>query len=378
MLKNILSGSDCANCKICCIFDKYDLWETPVLDDELKAKTAERFPDASFVRKGDGWIFRMSEAEDGLYYCPMLDSKTGCKLGDEKPFDCRIWPYRIMSLGGSRVISIASICPTMYKKPLEELCAELERDGLGEKIFAFADAHPYIVKPYEDGYPILKVEKSRVPKAKNADMQRLESQLAFLMEADKLKNIYRQTYTRTDDLPPMPENSNVTKPYPRRENDAEHSFSLALFTAVLAEYSNEPIDVPKTMKMVLVHDIVEIDAGDTYCYDAAGNFTKAERENAAAKRLFELLPAEQVEEYIGLWREFEERETPEARFAHVMDRIQPLLLNLSRDGLSWQEHGIHFGQVEKRMSVMADGSESLHSYMLKLLCAARDKGILPE
>ena len=112
------------------------------------------------------------------------------------------------------------------------------------------------------------------------NMDRLEAQLAFLMEADKLKNMYRQTYTRVDDLPPMPEGSNVAEPYPRKENDAEHSFSLALFTAVLAEYANEPIDVLKTMKMVLVHDIVEIDAGDTYCYDDAGNATKAEREKA--------------------------------------------------------------------------------------------------
>ena len=180
------------------------------------------------------------------------------------------------------------------------------------------------------------------------DIQRLEAQIAFLMEADKLKNIYRQTYTRMDDLPPMPENSNITKPYPRRENDAEHSYSLALFTAILAEYSNEPIDVLKTMKMVLVHDIVEIDAGDTYCYDAGGNTTKAEREIKAAERLFAILPEEQQAEYRGLWEEFEEQKTPESRFAAVMDRIQPLLLNLSREGLSWKEHGIHLHQVQKR------------------------------
>lgn len=210
------------------------------------------------------------------------------------------------------------------------------------------------------------------------DMSKLEEQLAFLMEADKLKNIYRQTYTRVDDLPPMPEGSNAAKPYPRRENDAEHSFSLALFTAVLAEYSNEPIDVLKTMKMVLVHDIVEIDAGDTYCYDAAGNETKAAREKAAAEKLFGLLPETQGKEFRGLWEEFELGETPEARFAAAMDRIQPLLLNLSRNGLSWKEHGIHFGQVEKRMAPIADGSKELHSFIHGLLEEARDKGILPE
>lgn len=210
------------------------------------------------------------------------------------------------------------------------------------------------------------------------DIQRLEAQIAFLMEADKLKNIYRQTYTRMDDLPPMPEDSNITDPYPRRENDAEHSYSLALFTAILAEYSNEPIDVLKTMKMVLVHDIVEIDAGDTYCYDANGNTTKADREIKAADRLFAILPKEQQAEYRGLWEEFEEQQTPEARFAAVMDRIQPLLLNLSREGLSWQEHGIHLHQVQKRNEHVGEGSKVLHKYILELLDDANKRGILPE
>lgn len=208
------------------------------------------------------------------------------------------------------------------------------------------------------------------------DRERFEQQLAFLMEADKLKNIYRQTYTRVDDLPPMPEGSNVKTPYPRRENDAEHSFSLALFAAVLAEYSNEPLDVLKTMKMVLIHDIVEIDAGDTYCYDSVGNSTKLERENAAAKRLFGLLPKDFEEEFFALWREFEERKTPESRFANAMDRIQPLLLNLSRDGISWQEHGIHYEQVAGRNASIKDGSKDISDYIFGLLDEARDRGIL--
>lgn len=210
------------------------------------------------------------------------------------------------------------------------------------------------------------------------DISRLEAQLAFLMEADKLKNIYRQTYTRVDDLPPMPEGSNVTAPYPRKENDAEHSFSLALFTAILAEYSNEPVDVLKTIKMVLVHDIVEIDAGDTYCYDDAGNTTKADREKRASERLFGLLPKEQETEFRSLWEEFEERKTPEAKFAAVMDRIQPLLLNLSRDGISWQEHGIHLHQVQNRNKLVAEGSQSLSDYIFALLDDANKRGILPD
>lgn len=210
------------------------------------------------------------------------------------------------------------------------------------------------------------------------DKERFKRQLAFLMEADRLKNIYRQTYTRVDDLPPMPEDSNVTKPYPRRENDAEHSFSLALFTAVLAEYSNESLDVLKTMKMVLIHDIVEIDAGDTYCYDSAGNATKSERENAAAKRLFGLLPKDFEEEFFALWREFEERKTPESKFAAAMDRIQPLLLNLSRDGISWKEHNIHYEQVAGRNASLKDGSKDIAEYIFSLLDNARDSGILPD
>lgn len=210
------------------------------------------------------------------------------------------------------------------------------------------------------------------------DLKRLEAQLSFLMEADKLKNMYRQTYTKVDDLPPQPEGSNVTEPYPRRENDAEHSFSLALFTAVLAEYSNQPIDVLKTMKMVLVHDIVEIDAGDTYCYDADANSTKRERELLAAERLFGLLPDEQQAEYRALWDEFEAGQTAEARFAAAMDKIQPLLLNLSRNGLSWQQHGIHLHQVQKRCEKLCDGSEELHEYIFGLLSDANERGILPD
>lgn len=210
------------------------------------------------------------------------------------------------------------------------------------------------------------------------DLQRLEAQLSFLMEADRLKNIYRQTYTKVDDLPPQPDTSNVTKPYPRRENDAEHSFSLALFTAVLAEYSNEPIDVLKTMKMVLVHDIVEIDAGDTYCYDEAAKTTKRERELRAADRLFGLLPDEQQAEYRALWDEFEAGNTPEARFAAVMDRIQPLLLNLSRNGLSWQQHGIHLHQVQERNERLCEGSREIHEYIFGLLRDANERGILPD
>ena len=151
----------------------------------------------------------------------------------------------------------------------------------------------------------------------------LEKQLAFIMELDKIKNITRQTYISDGS---------------RKENDAEHSWHLALMCFVLAEYSNEPIDVLKTMKMVLMHDVIEIDAGDTYAYDVEGNKTKRERELRAAERIYAILPDEQAKEYRALWDEFEAMETPEAKFANVLDKLQPLLLPLPRDA-----RGLHKG-----------------------------------
>ena len=139
---------------------------------------------------------------------------------------------------------------------------------------------------------------------------RLEKQLRFILEADKSKQVFRQTYL-----------SDGT----RKENDAEHSWHLALMCALLSEYANEPIDVAKTMIMVLIHDLIEIDAGDTYAYDEAGNATKRERELKAADRIFKLLPDDQAAWLRGLWEEFEEAETPEARFALALDKVQPVL-----------------------------------------------------
>lgn len=159
MLKKILKGSDCASCRICCVFDRYDLWETPLIDEKLYEKIRSEFPETEFVSKGDARLMKMSEDADGLYYCPMLDRSSGCRLGDEKPFDCRIWPYRIMELGGKQVISIASICPSMFNKPLSELTGFLDESGLAEEIFRYADSFPEAVKPYEAGYPILKVRE---------------------------------------------------------------------------------------------------------------------------------------------------------------------------------------------------------------------------
>ena len=210
--------------------------------------------------------------------------------------------------------------------------------------------------------------------------ERLKKQLEFLLTLDKLKNVYRQTYILCDDLPQgskeFDDNFKEKKPLPRRENDAEHSFSLAIAAAVLAEYSNEPVDVAKVMKMVLVHDAVEIYAGDTYCYDDEGAKTKEAREKAAAEKIFGTLPEEQSAEYRALWDEFERNDTPEARFSNAMDRIQPLLLNYSREGYSWKEHGVNSSQVRKRFDKVKDGSAELGKMVDDLLEKAIENGFL--
>ena len=174
--------------------------------------------------------------------------------------------------------------------------------------------------------------------------ERLKKQMEFILEVDKIKYIGRQTYLSDGE---------------RKENDAEHSWHLALMTALLSEHANEKINVIKTMLMVLVHDIVEIDAGDTYAYDAAGNATKRERELKAAKRIFHLLPEDQAEELFQLWEEFEACETPEAKFAHSMDNIQPIMLNDATGGKAWRAHQVKKSQVEKRQESTRAGSETI-------------------
>lgn len=210
--------------------------------------------------------------------------------------------------------------------------------------------------------------------------ERLKKQLEFLLTLDKLKNVYRQTYILCDDLPQgskeFDDNFKEKKPLPRRENDAEHSFSLAIAAAVLAEYSNEPVEISKVMKMVLVHDAVEIYAGDTYCYDDEGAKTKEAREKAAAEKIFGTLPEEQAAEYRALWDEFERNDTPEARFSNAMDRIQPLLLNYSREGYSWKEHGVNSSQVRRRFDKVKDGSAELGKMVDNLLDKAIENGFL--
>lgn len=183
-------------------------------------------------------------------------------------------------------------------------------------------------------------------------MTDFEKQIQFIMELDKIKKIGRQTYL-----------SDAS----RKENDAEHSWHLALMAFVLADYSNELIDVLKTMKMVLLHDVIEIDAGDTYAYDTEANKTKRERELKAADRIFGLLPEAQKSEYRGLWDEFEAMETPESKFANMLDKVQPLLLNDASGGKSWAEHGVQISQVLKRDERVHEGSEEIWAYAKSIL-----------
>lgn len=192
-------------------------------------------------------------------------------------------------------------------------------------------------------------------------MERLEKQLSFLMELDKQKEIIRQTYLASGS---------------RKETDAEHAWHMALMCMILSEYANEPIDVAKTMMMVLTHDLVEIDAGDTYAYDAVGNQSKKERELKAAERIYGILPEEQGSYLRSLWDEFEEMQTPEAKFANMLDKIQPVLLNHASKGKSWEEHGVHIEQILKRNARTHEGSEVLWKYIEEILQENVEKGLI--
>lgn len=193
------------------------------------------------------------------------------------------------------------------------------------------------------------------------DRERLEKQLAFALEIDKEKNIFRQTHLSNSG---------------RSENDAEHAWHMAVMIYLLKEYANEEFDLAKAMMMALVHDIVEIDAGDTYAYDAEGLATQAEREAAAAERIFGILPEDQKNELKGLFEEFDACETPEARFAKVMDNLQPFMLNNSNEGMDWKEHGVCKSQVYKRNKRTSSGSEEIWKYMQEVIDKNVEKGSL--
>jgi len=192
---------------------------------------------------------------------------------------------------------------------------------------------------------------------------RLTQQIAFVMEIDKLKTILRQTSLMDES---------------RRENSAEHSWHLAVMALMLGEYAEPGTDLTHVVKMVLVHDIVEIDAGDTFAYDAQGYTDKNEREERAAARIFGLLPDEQQDELLALWHEFEAIETPEARFANALDRLEPLLGNYVTGGGSWKKAGVTLAKVQKRMEPIGNVSAALGAYVQQILSDSVAKGYLRE
>ena len=193
--------------------------------------------------------------------------------------------------------------------------------------------------------------------------ERLKKQLDFILEIDKEKNILRQTHLSG---------------HGRRENDSEHAWHMAIMAYLLRDYSNEPVDIAKVMLMCLIHDIVEIDAGDTYAYDAEGLKTQKAREDAAKERIFSLLPEDQKEELIALFDEFEDFSTAESKFAHAMDNLQPLLLNNSNGGGDWREHGVSAEQVYGRQRKTALGSEKLYEVTDYIIREHIEKGNLKK
>ena len=183
-------------------------------------------------------------------------------------------------------------------------------------------------------------------------MTRLEQQVNFIVEIDKVKNIFRQTYLADAN---------------RKENDAEHSWHLAISAFLLKEHVKEEVDLLKTILIVLIHDLVEIDAGDTYAYDDAGAIDKREREEKGAERIFGMLPEDQGTYFRELWEEFEAYESADAKFAHLLDNFQPLLLNDASNGKSWEEHGVKKSQIYKRNEKIEETSVPVWEYMKVLV-----------
>lgn len=194
-------------------------------------------------------------------------------------------------------------------------------------------------------------------------MTNLQKQIEFIKEIDKLKYIQRKTKLLNSD---------------RNENDAEHSWHLAVMAVILSQHANTNIDLLKVIKMVLIHDIVEIDAGDTFIYDTQKNNTNTDEELLAAKRIFGILPTEQAEELITIWEEFEAGETEEAKFAKSMDRLEPLLQNTSNNGGTWKEYNVDFETVYEKKKVIKNGSEVIWEYAENLLNENVEKGILKK
>ena len=191
---------------------------------------------------------------------------------------------------------------------------------------------------------------------------RLEQQLAFILEIDKLKAVLRQSLISDGS---------------RRENSAEHSWQIALMALLLVEHADESVDAVRAATMLLIHDIVEIDAGDAFLYDEAAQAAKATLEQAAAKRIFGLLPEEQAKRFMELWEEFETGDTTDARYARAMDRLMPMMLNVATDGRAWRTHGVTADKVLARNAVIGKGSQALWDYAQKMIEGAVTRGVIP-
>jgi putative hydrolase of HD superfamily len=207
-------------------------------------------------------------------------------------------------------------------------------------------------------------DKRRRHRKSPLNTERFNRQIEFILEADKLKKVSRRT-TLLD--------------VSRQENSAEHSWHIALLVLILSEYADEDnLNFLQVLKLLLAHDLVEIDAGDTYCYDEVGGQDQKARETKAADRIFSILPADQAATFRSLWDEYEARDTPESRFAHSLDRLQPFLHNYFTRGHTWQKHGIRKNQVMARMRPVDDGSHHLWNYVRNLIDDAVENGFLKK
>ena len=207
-------------------------------------------------------------------------------------------------------------------------------------------------------------DKGKEEVTEEARAARLASQLRFCLKIDREKEIVRETYLASGR---------------RKETDAEHAWHMAVMALVLSEHANEKVDLLRVISLLLIHDLVEIYAGDTFAYDEAGLKTEASREEAAAERLYGMLPPDQAEKLKALWQEFEEWKTPEAKFARTLDRFQPVMLNAATDGRAWKEHGVKLSQVLKRNARTAEGSRALWNYQLEnFILPNAEKGRLAE
>lgn len=193
--------------------------------------------------------------------------------------------------------------------------------------------------------------------------ENLLKQIEFIKEIDKVKYILRKTKLFNSD---------------RNENDAEHSWHLAIMAIVLMEHSNETIDILKVVKMLLIHDIVEIDAGDTFIYDTKKSHENTDEERLAANRIFGILPQQQAKELIAIWEEFEAGKTEEAKFARAMDRLEPLLQNASNDGGTWREFNVNYDKVQEKKSIIKEGSSTIWNFAEHLINESVEKGILKK